>query len=93
MSNLKNKAQFLDTLGKYIDYEKLTINNKYQDEKNDRIKNLLNEIKRMYFGNYVPTKFKMVVLPFYLQTNNIIQLFKTILATEIKYMSFMLNNV
>jgi hypothetical protein len=79
LKTLKNKAQFLDTLGKYIDYEKLTINNKYQDEKNDRIKNLLNEIKIMYFGNYVPTKFKRVVLPFYLQTNNIIQLFKTIL--------------
>lgn len=70
----------LDTLYKYIDFENLTINNNFENElKSDELRNLLSEIKKEIFGSYNPIKFKRVILPYYLQTNNIIQLFRIIL--------------
>ena len=79
MDNLSNK---LDTLYKYIDFENLTINPNFENElkpDTNELRILLSEIKKEIFGSYNPIKFKRVILPYYLQTNNIIQLFRIIL--------------
>ena len=77
MSDLSTK---LDTLYKYIDFENLTINNNFENElKSDERRDLLSQIIEEIFGSYNTIKFKRVILPYYLQTNNIIQLFRIIL--------------
>ena len=85
ITNLSDKSRLLHNLYNYIDFDNLTINHKYQQDNTlEQIaKSILKKIKDNYFGNYIPIKCKRVILPFYLQTENIIQLFKTILNTTI----------
>jgi hypothetical protein len=86
MSTLIDKSNKLDTLYKYIDFENLTINSNFENElkpETNEIRVLLSEIKESIFGSYNPIKFKRIILPYYLQTNNIIRLFKIILNKTI----------
>jgi hypothetical protein len=80
------KSDKLDTLYKYIDFENLTINSNFENElkpEDSEISLLLSKIKEEIFGSYNPIKFKRVILPYYLQTNNIIQLFRIVLNKTI----------
>ena len=85
ITDLRDKSRLLHNLYNYIDFDNLTINNKYQEDNTlEKIaKSILKKIKDIFFGNFIPIKCKRVILPFYLQTENIIQLFKTILNTTI----------
>jgi hypothetical protein len=81
---MDDKINKLDTLYKYIDFENLTINNNFKEEEiPEDIKNILSDLKLQLFGSYNPIKFKRIILPYYLQTNNIIQLFKILLNNTI----------
>jgi hypothetical protein len=83
---MDDKINKLDTLYKYIDFENLTINNNFKEEEiPEDIKNILSDLKLRLFGSYNPIKFKRVILPYYLQTNNIIQLFKIIINNALTY--------
>jgi hypothetical protein len=80
------KSDKLDTLYKYIDFENLTINSNFENElkpEDSEISLLLSEIKENIFGSYNPIQFKRIILPYYLQTNNIIQLFRIVLNKTI----------
>jgi hypothetical protein len=82
---LIEKSNKLNNIYKYIDFDNLTINSNFKEEEiPEDIKHLLSKLKLQFFGRYNSNKFKRVVLPYYLQTNNIIQLFKIILNKTIK---------